>query len=85
LGWSELHLAKLISVEGFVLALGATLTGALLGVALCAAFLAVPFSSLVLGGLAAVAGGIVATLLASLLPLSQIEHLTPPTVLAADE
>jgi len=85
LGWDKAHLVRLVSIEGIALALVATLVGAIAGVAICAAFLAVPLSSLVLGAVLAVAGGIVATLLASLLPLSQLERLTPPTVLAADE
>ncbi|HYZ77977.1 MAG TPA: FtsX-like permease family protein [Gaiellaceae bacterium] len=84
-GWSERHLARVVGAEALALALGSTLIGAALGIVVCAVFLAVPFSSLVLGALAAVSGGILATLLASLLPLSQLERLTPPTVLAADE
>jgi ABC-type antimicrobial peptide transport system permease subunit len=76
---------KLVSIEGLVLSFGASVVGAALGVAICAAFLAVPVSSLVVGALAAVAGGVVAALAASALPLSQLERLTPPTVLAADE
>jgi putative ABC transport system permease protein len=85
LGWGRYHLLKLVSVEGFALALAASLLGAIAGVAICTAFLAVPVSSLLVGAFSAVAGGIAAALLASVLPLSQLERLTPPTVLAADE
>jgi putative ABC transport system permease protein len=85
LGWDRLHLLRLVSAEGLTLAFAATVVGALAGVAICAALLAVPVSSLVVGAIAAVGGGMAASVLASLLPLSQLERLTPPMVLAADE
>ncbi len=84
-GWARGHLLELVCVEGFALAGLATLVGALAGVAIGAFLLAVPALSLVLAALAAVGGGLLATVLAVLLPLSQLERLTAPTVLAADE
>lgn len=42
----------------------------------------IPLSSIALGASVAAAAGIVAAALASLLPLSQIARLTPPSVLA---
>jgi putative ABC transport system permease protein len=85
LGWSELHLVRLVCVEVLALASGATLLGAAAGVAVGAASFDVPLSSLAVAGLAAAGSGVLAALVASLLPLSQIQRLTPPAVLAADE
>jgi putative ABC transport system permease protein len=85
LGWSELHLVWLICAEALALAGAATVLGVTLGLAIGVAFLDVPLSDLVVGGLAAAAGGLVAALVASLPPLWRIQRLTPTFVLAADE
>jgi putative ABC transport system permease protein len=85
LGWTRMHLLELVCVEGFALAAAATLIGALGGALIGAFVFAVPATSLMLAGLAAIAGGIVATALAVLLPVSQLDRLTAPAVLAADE
>jgi hypothetical protein len=78
-------LSRFYGNEGLALALASTAVGAALGIVVCAVFLAVPVASLLLGAFVAAGGGILATLLASALPLSQIDRLTPPIVLAADE
>jgi putative ABC transport system permease protein len=85
LGWDNRHLVELVCVEGLALAIAATFVGALLGIALGAAVFAVPIVSLFAGAVGAAAGATVAAILASVLPVSQLERLTPPTVLAADE
>jgi putative ABC transport system permease protein len=83
-GWTDRHLARLVALEALALGLAGSLAGALLGVALGALFLDVPLGSLALAALLAAGGGTVTAFCASLLPLSQIRRLTPPSVLASE-
>jgi ABC-type lipoprotein release transport system permease subunit len=83
-GWSDRHLARLVALEALALGLAGSLAGAVLGVALGTLFLDVPLGSLALAALLAAAGGTVTAFGASLLPLSQIRRLTPPSVLASE-
>jgi putative ABC transport system permease protein len=83
-GWADRHLARMIALEALLLGGTGSLLGALTGSALAAGFLSLPAGSLTLAALAAAAGGLTATLLASLLPLSQIRRLTIPTALAEE-
>jgi ABC-type lipoprotein release transport system permease subunit len=61
LGWNERHLVWLICAEALALAAAATLLGVTLGLTISVAFLDVPASDLVVGGLVAAGGGVVAT------------------------
>ena len=83
-GWSDRHLARLVGFEALALGLVGSLGGAVLGVALGALFLDVPVGSLALAAALAAAGGTATACVASLLPLSQIRRLTPPSVLATE-
>ncbi len=83
-GWSERELLALVEAEALLLALAATLAGAAVGIVLGALLLAIPVLPLLAGAAIATAGGVLAATLASLLPLSQLRRLTPPTVLAAE-
>jgi putative ABC transport system permease protein len=83
-GWSDRHLAQLVAFEALALGLIGSLAGGLLGIALGALFLDVPIGSLALAAALAAAGGTATACCASLLPLSQIRRLTPPSVLAAE-
>src|ERR671924_878307 len=83
-GWSDRHLARLVALEALALGLVGSLAGALLGIVLGALFLEVPIGSLALAAALAAAGGTATAFCASLLPLSQIRRLTPPSVLAAE-
>ncbi len=83
-GWSDRHLAVVVLVEGLALGLLGGLTGAALGIGIGALMLGVPLGSLALAALVAAVGGVVVALVASLIPLSQLARLTPPTVLAEE-
>jgi hypothetical protein len=83
-GWSDRHLATLTALEALGLGLIGSSCGVAIGLILGAAFLAVPLGPLVLAGLVSAVGGVLVALVASLLPVSQIGRLTPPTVLAAE-
>jgi putative ABC transport system permease protein len=82
-GWGDRHLVRLLALEALGLGLAGGLLGAVLGLVI-GAVLAVPIGPLVLAALAASAGAVAVATLASLLPVSQITRLTPPTVLAAE-
>jgi len=84
LGWNERHLATLVGLEALALGLAGSLTGALTGIAIGAGLLHVPAGPLTIAALFAATGGLTASLIASLLPLSQINRLTPPTALAEE-
>jgi ABC-type antimicrobial peptide transport system permease subunit len=84
MGWSEQQLRELVLLEALGLGLLGAGTGAVVGFAVGAAILGVPAGPLVLACLIAAVGGIAAALLASLLPLSQLNRLTVPAVLAAE-
>jgi len=84
LGWNERHLATLVGLEALALGLAGSLTGALTGIAIGAGLLHVPAGPLTIAALLAAIGGLTASLIASLLPLSQINRLTPPTALAEE-
>ena len=83
-GWSDRHLARLVAFEALALGLVGSLAGALVGVVLGTFFLDVPLGSLALSASLAAMGGTVTAFAASLLPLSQIRRLTPPSVLASE-
>jgi hypothetical protein len=85
LGWQQSHLARVVVVEALLLGLVASGIGAAAGVAIGLAALSAPAIPVVVGAAAALGGGIVAATLASLIPLSQIGRLTPPSVLAAEQ
>lgn len=85
LGWQQRHLAQVVLAEALVIGVGASAAGALAGVAIGWGALAAPIVPVLEGAAAALVGGIVAAAVASLLPLSQIGRLTPPSVLAAEQ
>jgi putative ABC transport system permease protein len=84
-GWQQRHLAQVVLAEALTLAVAAAALGALGGAAIGWAVLAAPIVPVLEGAAAALAGGIAAAAVASLLPLSQIGRLTPPSVLAAEQ
>jgi len=83
-GWEDAHLRKLVALEALGLGLLGSLSGALVGLVVGVALLAVPVLPLLGAAVLAVLGGLLVALVASLLPLSQIGRLTPPTVLAEE-
>lgn len=66
------------------LGLAGSIAGVIVGIAIGAGLFGVPSASLAIAAVAAAAGGLVASVLASLLPLSQISGLAAPTVLAEE-
>ena len=83
-GWSERQLGLLVALEAGVLGLVGSLAGATLGVVLTALLLSVSVGSLVVAAALAALGGTLTTVVASLLPLSRLQRLTAPSVLAAE-
>lgn len=83
-GWSEHHLRAVVVFEGLALGLLGSVAGALVGLAVGGLLLDVPLGSLALASLAATVGGTAAAAVASLLPLSQLNRLAAPAVLAAE-
>lgn len=84
LGWSDHHTRVVVVLEGLALGLLGSVAGALVGLAVGGLLLDVPLGSLALASLAATVGGTAAAAVASLLPLSQLNRLAAPAVLAAE-
>lgn len=84
LGWSNRHLRATVIFEGLGLGLLGSLAGAVLALLVGGLLLAIPLSSLELAALTAGGGGIIAALVASLVPIGQVGRLTVPAVLAAE-
>jgi ABC-type lipoprotein release transport system permease subunit len=83
-GWGEAETRRLIGFEALGLgSLGAG-GGAAIALFVGIAFLGVPVQPLVIATFAASAGGVAVALVASVAPLSQIDRLTAPTVLAEE-
>jgi hypothetical protein len=85
LGWQQRHLAQVVVAEALFLGLIASAVGAVAGVVIGIGVLSAPVVPVVVGAAAALGGGILAATVASLIPLSQIGRLTPPSVLAAEQ
>jgi len=83
-GWEDAHLRKLIALEALGLGLLGSVSGAAVGLLAGVTLLDVPLLPLLGAAVLAALGGLVVALVASLVPLSQIGRLTPPTVLAAE-
>jgi predicted lysophospholipase L1 biosynthesis ABC-type transport system permease subunit len=84
LGWSDRQLREVVLLEALGLGLLGAGAGAAVGFAVGAAILGVPVGGLAITCVLAWVGGIAAALLASLLPLSQLNRLAVPAVLAAE-
>lgn len=82
-GWGEPELRRLVGLEALVLGLLAAGTGTLLAF-LVGVALSVPAVPLAVTAVAAGAGGVLVAMVAAMLPLSQINRLTPPAVLAEE-
>jgi putative ABC transport system permease protein len=84
LGWSRREVRRLIGLEALLLAVSSSLAGATLGVVVGITVLGVGFGALLIGAAAAAGAALLATLVASLLPLLRLRRLSPPVVLAAE-
>jgi len=82
-GWGEPDLRRLVGLEALALGVLGAGTGTLLAL-LVGVALGVPAVPLAVAAMAAGAGGILVALLSSLVPLSQINRLTVPAVLAEE-
>ncbi len=82
-GWGEPDLRRLVGLEALALGILGAGTGTMLAL-LVGVALGVPALPLLSAAIAAGAGGILVSMLAALLPLSQINRLTPPAVLAEE-
>ncbi|MGH3026381.1 MAG: FtsX-like permease family protein, partial [Gaiellaceae bacterium] len=85
LGWQQRHLAQVVVAEALFLGLAASAVGAAAGVVIGIGVLSAPVLPVVVGAADALGGGILTATVASLIPLSQIGRLTPPSVLAAEQ
>lgn len=83
LGWTSAHLRTTVLLESFGLGVIGSLAGAVLAVVV-GSLLGIPASALALGLLAAAAAGTLAALVATLVPLRQIDRLVVPAVLAVE-
>jgi putative ABC transport system permease protein len=83
-GWADSHLARVVLFEAVGLGLLGTISGAIVGVLIGALVLSVPVASLAVAAAIAIADGLACVLLASLVPLSQVNRLTPHAVLAEE-
>jgi putative ABC transport system permease protein len=82
-GWRERDLRRMVAYEAVAIGLLAGGGGSAAGIALGLA-IDVPFAQLALAGLLAAAGGLLAAFVASIVPLTYLSRLTPPSVLAAE-
>lgn len=83
-GWHPRQLATVVALEALLLGLAGSLTGAALATLAATTMLAVPAAPLALAAALATLGGTLASLLASTIPLTHLNRLTTPTVLAAE-
>ncbi len=83
-GWRNSDVRKLVALEGLLMGAFGSVGGAGLAAAVSLVIEGVPLASIALAAFLAAVSGVVAAALASLLPLSQIGRLTPPSVLAEE-
>lgn len=84
LGWSDGETRLLVALEAFLLALGASLAGAVIGILVGGPLLGVGIAGLIEGALVSTAAAVCAAFLSSLLPLLRLRRLAAPEVLAAE-
>lgn len=84
LGWSDTETRLLVALEAFLLAVGASLAGATVGVLVGALVLGVGVVSLLFAAALAAAAAALAAFAASLLPLLRLRGLSAPEILAAE-
>jgi putative ABC transport system permease protein len=84
LGWSDSETRRLVAIEAVLLAMGASVAGALLGVLVGALMLGVGVKILLIAAAIAAAAAVGAASVSSLLPLLRIRSLSAPEVLAAE-
>lgn len=82
-GWSDRHLQLVIALEALLLGAFAGLAGALTGT-LLGSQLGAPSGPLALGAAAGIIGGVLVALVASLVPLYQLNRLSAPAILAEE-
>lgn len=82
-GWRERDLRLMVTYEAIAIGLLASVAGAACGVAL-GIWIDVPVAQLAVAGLLVTAGGLIVVLVASIVPLTYLSRLTPPSVLAAE-
>lgn len=82
-GWRERDLRRMVGYEALAIGLLASAIGCIVGIGIGLA-LDVPLVQLVLAALLAASGGVLAALAASIVPLTYLSRLTPPSVLAAE-
>lgn len=83
-GWYDRDTVTLVAAEGVAMGAIGSLAGALAGASISSLFHGVSLLSIALGASISAAAGIVSAALASLLPLSHLRRLTPPSVLAEE-
>lgn len=83
-GWSDGETRLLVALEALLLALGASVAGAVIGFLIGGPLLGVGVAGLAEGALISTAAAVCAAFLASVLPLLRLRRLTAPEVLAAE-
>lgn len=84
LGWSDAETRLLVSLEALLLAVGASLIGAIAGIAVGTLVLHVPTTPLTVGAATAAGVGALAALAASSLPVARLHRLVASEVLSAE-
>jgi ABC-type antimicrobial peptide transport system permease subunit len=84
LGWSDAETRRLVAIEALLLAVGASLGGAAIGIVLGALVLGVGLLVLLIAAAIAAAAAAAAAMASSLLPLLRIRTLSAPEILAAE-
>lgn len=83
-GWSDGETRLLVALEALLLALGASIVGAVVGILVGGPLLGVGVAGLVEGAVISTAAAVCAAFLSSLLPLLRLRRLAAPEVLAAE-
>lgn len=83
-GWSDGETRLLVALEALMLALGASIAGAIIGILIGGPLLGVGVAGLVEGAAISTAAAVCAAFLSSLLPLLRLRRLAAPEVLAAE-
>jgi ABC-type antimicrobial peptide transport system permease subunit len=83
-GWSGRRLAELVALEGLGLGLLGSVSGAATGVAIARAIGRTSYGAVLTSGAIAAAGGLLAALIASVVPSLLVARLASPAVLAEE-
>jgi putative ABC transport system permease protein len=85
LGWTNGHLRSVVLLESVGLGLLGSGVGGITGIVVCEALLDIPIAPTLVAVISASGAGVLATILASLIPVMRVSRVIAPTVFAAAE